>query len=155
AIAALARSYYHLGQTKQARATLVELSEHTAGAQAVLLGAQIADEMKDYSTAESLLRSVASTFPDQSALGYRLALVQYHAGQFGDSQQTIEHYSAAGPASGEMYNLLGWCHYKQHQPQEAVQMLRQAISVAPQDEANYQDLGKMLIAERSLPSALA
>ncbi|HEY7617145.1 MAG TPA: tetratricopeptide repeat protein, partial [Terriglobales bacterium] len=59
-LAALARSYYHLGQKENARTTLTQLS----GPQAVFLGAQIADERQDYGTAEKLLGSIQSTFPD-------------------------------------------------------------------------------------------
>lgn len=154
-MAALARSYYHLSQPTKARATLAELSEHAAGGRPVFLAAQIADEMRDYATAESLLLSIDSKFPDQAALGYRLASVQYHAGRFGDSQQTLLRYIAAGHASEQIYNLLGWCYYKQSQSKAAVQALKQAIAVAPGSETNYQDLGGILIAERSLPSALA
>jgi tetratricopeptide (TPR) repeat protein len=154
-MAALARSYYHLGQTKQARATLMELSDHAAGGQQVLLGAQIANEMRDYKTAEALLLSIESKFPDPAVMGYHLALVQYHAGRFGDSKQTLLRYIAAGHASGQIYNLLGWCYYKQRQSKEAVQAFTQAIAAAPQDETNYRDLGGVLFAERSLPAALA
>jgi tetratricopeptide (TPR) repeat protein len=153
-LAALARSYYHLGQTNKARDVLSELSEHSSGMQPVLLAVQIADEMSDYGTAEMLLLSIESKTPDQATLGYRLASVQYHAGRFGDSQQTLLRYIAAGHTSGQIYNLLGWCYYQQHQSQEAVHALSQAIAVAP-DETNYQDLGGILVAERSLPAALA
>src|SRR2546430_16632146 len=43
-IAALARSYYHIGETAKARAWLNELHNQAAGVQAVLLGAQIRSE---------------------------------------------------------------------------------------------------------------
>ena len=56
-IAALARSYYHIGDADKARLWLKELLHHSAGTRAVLLGAQIADEMQDYRTAETLLAS--------------------------------------------------------------------------------------------------
>src|SRR5581483_11606978 len=88
-VEALARSYYHLGQTSKARAALAELSDSPAKGQAVFQGAQIADEMRDYETAEKMLLAIESIFPDHAALGYRLASVQYHAGQFDDSQRTL------------------------------------------------------------------
>src|SRR5262249_1317950 len=43
-IAALARSYYQLGETAKARTALQDLLSKPVGAQAVLLGAHIADE---------------------------------------------------------------------------------------------------------------
>jgi tetratricopeptide (TPR) repeat protein len=148
----LARSYYHLGQTSKARATLAELSEH-ARPQSVFQGASIAGEMRDYETAEKLLLSIEATFPDHAALTYRLATVQYGAGQFEHSQQTLLGLIAAGDANSQIYNLLGWCYYKKNQPEQAVQALSQALELAPEDEANYLDLEKILAAERSFPSA--
>jgi tetratricopeptide (TPR) repeat protein len=150
---ALARSYYHLGQTSKARATLAELSEH-ARPQSVFQGASIAGEMRDYETAEKLLLSIAATFPDHASLGYRLATVQYRAGQFEHSQRTLLALIAAGDTNSQIYNLLGWSYYKQNQAEQAVQALSKALELAPEDEANYMDLGKILSAERSFPSAL-
>jgi tetratricopeptide (TPR) repeat protein len=153
-IAALARSYYHLGQTQNARTTLANLSGHPAGAQAAFLGAGVADEMRDYETAEKLLLSVDPGFPDQKTLGYRLALVQYHAAKFEAAQQTLLGLLEAGHTSGQIYNLLGWSYHRQHRSKEAIEALTQAVNLAPEDETNYQDLGEFLVAERSLPLAL-
>jgi tetratricopeptide (TPR) repeat protein len=152
-IGALARSYYHLGQTKEAQATLAGLSD--TGAQAVLLGAGIADEMRDYETAEHLLLSIQSEYPDRTILGYRLALVQYHEQRFGDSERTLLDLIESGHTSGRMYNLLGWCYHEQNQSKEAVQSLNRAIDTTPEDETNYTDLIEILVADRSIPSALA
>jgi tetratricopeptide (TPR) repeat protein len=151
-IEALARSYYHLGQTSKARATLAQLSEH-AGPQLVFQGASIAGEMRDYETAEKLLLSIAATFPDHAALGYRLATFQYRAGQFEHSQQTLLDLIAAGNTNSPIYSLLGWSYYKQNQSAQAAQALSKAIELAPEQEANYIDFGKILAAEGS-PSAL-
>ena len=153
-IEALARSYYHLGQTGKARATLAELSDHPAAGQAVFAGAKIADEMRDYETAQKMLLSIASTYPDPATLGYQLASVQYHAGRFEDSQSTLLGVIAAGNASAPIYNLLGWSYYRQTQPGKAVAALHRAIELAPEEEVNYQDLGTILVAERLLPAAL-
>jgi tetratricopeptide (TPR) repeat protein len=153
-IAALARSYYHLRQTDKARAALAQLSSHPAGPQAVFLGAQIADEMQDYPTAEKLLVSILSTFPDQPKISYTLALVEYHSGQFDQSQRTLQELIESGSKSAAIFNLLGWCYHKQAQPTEAVQALEESIKLAPDDEVNYIDLSKILLAQHSLPAAL-
>jgi tetratricopeptide (TPR) repeat protein len=150
---ALARCYYHLGQTSKARATLAELSEH-AKPQAVFQGASIAGEMRDYETAEKLLLSIEATFPDHAALAYSLATVQYRAGQFDDSQRTLLGLIAAGSTNSQIYNLLGWSYYKNNQAEQAVQALSKALELAPEDEANYVDLGKVLAAEHLFPPAL-
>ena len=153
-IAALARSYYHIGSREQARVTLDELLNHPAGPQAILLGAQIADEMQDYDAAKKLLVSIPPTFPDQAEVGYRLALVEYHAKQFDESQRTLLHLIGSGLKSSDIYNLLGWCYQQQQQPAQATDALEQAIRLDPAQESNYLDLGKILLANGSLPSAL-
>src|SRR5262249_40994063 len=53
-IAALGNSYYRLGDRDKARSTLQQLENHPAGTRAAVLGAQIADENADYSTAEQM-----------------------------------------------------------------------------------------------------
>jgi len=153
-IAALARSYHHLRQTEKARVTLEQLQAHPAGPQAVFLGAQIADQMQDYQTAEKLFDSIQSTFPDQPRLEYNLALVQYHAGRFAQSQQILEALINSGSKNAAIFNLLGWCQQKQARPKEAVQALQESVQLAPSEEMNYLDLGRILLAQHSLPSAL-
>ena len=153
-IAALARSYYHLRLTEKARATLEQLTAHPAGPPAVFLGAQIADQMQDYQTAEKLLASIRSTFPDQPRLEYQLALVEYHDGRFAQSQQTLESLIDSGSKNAAIFNLLGWCQQKQARPKEALQALEESIRLAPSEETNYLDLGKILLAQHSLPAAL-
>lgn len=153
-IAALARSYYHTGEKEKARGTLNELELTPAGPHGVFLGAQIATEMQDYETAEKLLLSIQSSFPDQAALGYNLALVQYRAKQLEDSRQTLLHLIQSGYRTSPIYNLLGWCYHEQNQPEEAAGALEQAISLEPGDVSNYLDLGKILVTNHSMPHAL-
>ena len=153
-IVALARSYYHLQQPDKARATLALLSVHPAGSQAVFLGAQIADERQDYETAEKMLNSIRSSFPDPVKLEYGLAQVAYHAGQFEQSQRILQKLVESGSKTDSIFNLLGWCYHKQGHPAEAVQALEESIKLGPDKEANYLDLGNILIAQRSLPAAL-
>ncbi|PYX78548.1 MAG: hypothetical protein DMG70_31245 [Acidobacteria bacterium] len=153
-IAALARSYYRTGATENARSTLEELLTHPAGTEGILLGGQIADEAGDYTAAEMLLDSIKAGPADQPTLGYRLALVQYHAHRFEESQRTLLSLSAAGYQSGDILNLLAWCYAKQNQTQEAVRVLEEAIRLAPGQESNYVDLGRILLAQHLLPAAL-
>jgi len=152
--AALARCYYHFGQKENARRTLADLVTNAGGEKGVLLGAQIADEAEDYATAENLLTSIRSNFPDPAMLGYRLALVQYHAKQFEESQKTLLDLLAAGYKSGPILNLLAWCYEKRNDSKEAVQALEEAINLEPPEESNYVDLIQILSADGSLPRGL-
>lgn len=153
-MAALARSYYHTGEADKARRWLNELASRPGETQAVLLGAQIADEMQDYQTAETLLGSLQSNPSEQMTLKYRLALVKFHQKQFGESETLVQQLLDAGHQSSEIYRLLGWCRQEQHHHQEAVHAFQEAINLEPTDEASYLDLGKILLAERRLVPAL-
>ena len=153
-IAALARSYYHIGEADKARLWLKELLHHPAGTRAVLLGAQIADEMQDYHTAETLLVSLPSDLSEQATVKYRLALVKFHANQFAESEKLVQQLLDAGHESGEIYRLLGWCRQEQHHHQDAVRAFQEAIELEPTDETSYLDLGKILLTERRLVPAL-
>jgi tetratricopeptide (TPR) repeat protein len=150
-IVALARAYYHLNEKEKARETLSRLS----GPRSMLLGAAIADEMQDYETAERMLQSLRLQAPGDETIAFRLALVQYRAGDLDKSQGTLLAAIDAGPATSQMYNLLAWCYYKRGDAEKAVQALNRAIEIAPADESNYLDLTKILIAGNSLPAALA
>src|SRR5256886_8280703 len=100
-IAALARSYYHIGEAEKARAWLNELKNHAAGVRAALLGVQIADEMQDYTTAETILSSFASNYSDQSDLRYRLAVVKFHAQEFEQSGEILQRLLNEGHKTSE------------------------------------------------------
>jgi predicted Zn-dependent protease len=88
-VAALARSYYQLHERERARTTLSVLSKQAAE-QGVLLGAQIADQAEDFETAQKLLESVSSSDTDFAIVQYRLALVEYHAKRFAESQSRLQ-----------------------------------------------------------------
>jgi tetratricopeptide (TPR) repeat protein len=131
------------------------LQNHPAGTRAVLFGAQIADGAGDYETAEQLLTSISSNYPDQADLEYRTATVQYHARNFARSEETLLHLVETGNRTGQILNLLGWCYQKQGQSEQATRAFEDAISVQPNEESNYLDLEKILVADNRLAAALA
>jgi tetratricopeptide (TPR) repeat protein len=153
-IAALAVSYYKMGEKQKARHTLEELQNHSTGTRAVLLGAQIADEAGDYETAERLLASIRSNYSDRAGLDYRIAAVQYHAQKFAESEQTLLQLVETGNRTGQILNLLGWCYQKQGQSEQAMRAFEDGISIEPNEESNYLDLEKILIATNRLAAAL-
>jgi Flp pilus assembly protein TadD len=153
-IGALANSYYHLGKMEEARRTLEEMKDHPAGARAVLLGARIADESTDYDTAEQLLNSIASSYSDRADWGYRLAAVQYHAGKFHQSEETLLRLLRSRSGNGQIFNLLGWCYQKENRSQEAMRAFENGIGAEPSYESNYLDLQKMLLRNNRLTVAL-
>ena len=141
---ALARSYYGIQQRRKAQETLKALQSTPTDPQAAFLGGQVAAEAADYETAEKLFTSIFSAYPDRAMLGFNLAQTQYHAGRFGQSQQTLLDLIAAGYETSDIYNLLGWSYQKQDQVKEAVRAFDQAIDLEPSKESNYLDLGSIL-----------
>ena len=153
-IAALARAYYHLDETGNARATLEALLGHPAGDRGVFLGARIAAEMRDFGTAIKLYQAIRATYPDPAALGYNLALAQFNDQRVGDARQTLLAVIDTGHPSGDIYDLLGWCYQKRDQTREAVHAFEEAIRLDPSEERDYADLGKVLFDSGSFTAAL-
>ena len=154
-IAALARSYYRIGQKDKARELLTSLKTYPAGTQGVFLGAQVATDAADYETAEDLFASIKSTFPDHATLGYKLALVQFRSNRVEASQRTLLELISAGYQKSEVYELLGWCYKKQGQIEDAVGAFENAIAIEPPREANYLSLGTIFLEQRQYRAARA
>ncbi len=153
-LAALARSYYRTSQKEKARETLKSLQGHPAGPEGVFLGGQVATEMEDYETAEQMFNSIWSTYPDTAKLGYCLALAQYRSNRIDTAQATLHQLLDTGRESSDIYNLQSWCFHKQGKLKEAVQAMDQAIDLDPGREANYLDLGRILIEHKRYSVAL-
>jgi tetratricopeptide (TPR) repeat protein len=153
AIAALATSYYHLGERQKARKWVGELQNHPAGIRAALLGAQIADEMHDYQTAEALLTELASRDPDQDGLQYQLALVKFHEQKFEESSQILQKLVDSGHSTSEVERLLASCLVAENQPDEAIRALNEAIAKDPSEQASYLELADLLLAHKKISDA--
>lgn len=142
-IAVLARCYYHAGLLEKGRETLDWL--RPAGPAAVFLGAETAAQSGDLGAAERLFESIRSTYPERAQLGYELAMVQYQAKHFVESQATLQQLTAAGTRESRVYNLLSWCHHRQNRLAEAVAAMNRAIELDPAAETNYDHLAQILI----------
>lgn len=151
--AALARSYYHTGRKEKARRLLEELTAHPSGPPGVFLAADAATDGRDYETAEKLFRSIQSSYQDPAAVGYRLALAQYHQSHYEESRKTLLDLIAAGHQTVDIYNLLAWCYHKKGKSTDAMTVFNQAISRIPPTESEYLKLGNALLRNRLFPAA--
>jgi Tfp pilus assembly protein PilF len=152
-IAALAESYYHIGKAANAQAALNKMAGFP-DSHSMLLGAQVADAAGDYETAEHMLASIAPDDANHTVIEYRIALARFHAKKFALSRDALLTLIQQNAGGSEIYNLLGWCYYNQAEPNKAVQTFERAIELFPSDEANYLDLIKMHMANRSFAAAL-
>lgn len=154
AIVALAKSYYRIGERDKAAVCLREFTNGQLGAQAALLGAQLADDMRDYVTAKALLESIPAEFADSSQARYRLAVVKFHAKQYEESERILQKLISEGHKKGEVVRLLGWCYHARNRDEDAIRTFRLAVQLDPTDEANFLDLGRLLLEERRFVVAL-
>ncbi len=144
-VAALARAYYHTGRRQKSHEVLKQLQPESAAPTSIFLGGQVAAEIREFDIAEALFQSVAASYPDKTELAYALARVQYRAGRFSESLETLRRAVAAGHESAEIYNLLGWCLFKRDDAKAAIAALDKAIALDPSDESNYLDVGVILL----------
>jgi Flp pilus assembly protein TadD len=140
-ISALARAYYNTGQPQKARETLHLLKDP----EGIFLGGQVAAQARDLPTAEEMFTSIQSTYPDRAKLDYHLARAQYQAKQFVECQATLKPLVDAANATSEIENLLGWCYEGQGDFVRAVAAMDKAIEEDPGNEANYLDVGRILL----------
>src|SRR2546430_15119881 len=90
-----------MGEAEKARGWLNELKTPEPGVGVELWGLKIADEMQDYTTAETILSSFASNYSDQSDLRYRLAVVKFHAQEFEQSGEILQRLLNEGHKTSE------------------------------------------------------
>jgi Tfp pilus assembly protein PilF len=147
---ALAKSYYHIGEREKAAVELGEMSRDPAARDSLPLAAHAADEMRDYPTAELLLAGASPSASTQ----YQLALVKFHAGNFRESENILLRLRDSGEHNADVTRLLAWCYHRQGRNDDAIRIFREAIQQNPADEANFLDLGKLLLAIRSYSAAL-
>lgn len=136
---------YRVGQQAKVRETLLSLLDRSAGAESVFTGGQAAADAEDHATAETLFSSIRQTYPDPTKVGYYLALAQYRAQRFADSQKSLLELIRAGRETAQVYDLLGWCYNKQDDHEDCVSAFQRAIAIDPLNEASYVDLGLILL----------
>lgn len=153
ALLALAKSYYQTGQQTKAARTLSALENGPGRVQGVLLGAQVAEEMRDYGTAERLLATIPKESAEFQAARYRLAVVKFDNRQYEQSQQLLQELINSGQKQGAILRLAGWCYHKTKRDEDAILMFREAIQLDPTDERNFLDFGALLVEQRKFSAA--
>ena len=103
---ALANSYYHVGDAEKAKSALQHLMGASTNARAAFLGGQVCMEASDYSTAETLFRSLRSSYPDRARLEFEIARAEYRAGHVAESEKTLSEAIEANKATRDGYVLL-------------------------------------------------
>lgn len=154
AIASLARAYYHLGETEKAQSTVQMLVGHPSGPEAAFQGGRIAAEFKDYEMAGKMFLSIQTTYPDPAAVNYNLALAQFSAKLYEQSEKTLLASIGYGHGTPDAYGLLGWNYAKQDRLPEMMQAFEKAINLEPSNPTHFLDLGEALIEKKNYATAI-
>ncbi len=103
-----------------------------------------------YAQAARVYQDIAARGGRSATLTYNLALAQYLAGNHEDAIRTLEDAKSRGHSLDDL-NLLAQAYEKNHQTQQAIDSLRQAITLFPRDENSYLDLATICIDHNSYP----
>ncbi len=145
AVAALARAQYALGKREEAGATLESMAlNRSLPPGDVYACATTAANAEDFATAETLFRSIRSTYPDAAALSYQIARMQFRSDRIDRSRRTLLEAIGKGQDSGPIHNLLGHCHAARNQLQSAVASFERAMELEPGEESHYLDAVQLL-----------
>src|ERR1051326_8465264 len=101
---------------------------------ALYLSAEIAARQKDYKTADAALarfRPAMDRVPDSYLLA---GIVKYYLNQFGQADEYLTRYIAHNKGRAQAYQFLGAVALKQGNQKRAIEMLEQALKLAPDDE---------------------
>jgi tetratricopeptide (TPR) repeat protein len=153
-MAALARCYYHVGETAKAKETLKNLVSHFHEPLAVFLAGEMAEEAGDSGTAIGLYECIRDSYPDTARLAYHLAHAQYLAGRWDDCRQILSQMAGAGFRSSQAFDLLGRCDGKLAQATQSQKAFETAIELNPSSDTNYLDLADMLAHRQSRDAAI-
>ncbi len=99
-----------------------------------------------------LLAILFVALTDRAAPDYDQAVLAFRGERYEESRQILEKLAALGDARAEVYNLLGWCHYRLDHAQPAVDWLQKAIASDPRNIGYHLDLINILL-ERAVYAA--
>jgi len=96
-----------------------------------------------YAHAIPYFQAVAAKYPDSYDTAFNLAVCYVETKQFPLAIEILKTASGAGHKTAELDNLLAEAFEGNQQTQEAIDTLREATQLAPQDENNYIDLAAL------------
>ncbi len=141
----LARSYLETGREQDALDILHKLDKASLGARGQFsIGLALAQH-ELYGEAVPFFELVRQVFPDSYDAGFDLANCYVEAKQYPQAIETLLALKERGHKTAELDNLLGEAYEGNQQVNEAINSLREATQIAPEDEDNYIDLATLCI----------
>jgi tetratricopeptide (TPR) repeat protein len=145
AMAHLARSYLETGREQDALELLRKLDKAALGAKAQFgLGLALAQH-ELYAEAIPYFELVRQSYPDSYDVSFNLANCYVQAKQYPQAIAVLRALKERGQKTAELDNLLGEAYQGNQQINEAIGALREATTLAPEEEDNYLDLAVLCI----------
>ncbi len=141
----LAQSYLETGQEEAALAILRKLEKAALGAKAQFSVGLALAQHGLYGEAIPYFELVRQAFPDSYDAGFDLANCYVEAKQYPQAIEVLRGLKERGPKTAELDNLLGEAYEGNQQINEAIDALREATLLAPEEEDNYLDLAALCI----------
>jgi tetratricopeptide (TPR) repeat protein len=150
----LAVSYLQIGEKQKAFEMLERLSpDQISDPAAFSIGIALA-QLDMPTKAAPFLAAVQHRQPDSYDIGFDLTLVSIMAKDYTGAIRTATDLIAKGHETAELDNVLAESYEADNQTQKAVDTLRRAIEIDPQDETNYLDFATLCMNHRSYDAAM-
>jgi tetratricopeptide (TPR) repeat protein len=150
----LAVSYLSIGERQKALDLLDKLPPSGLTPQSqFVLGVKLAGADL-FQNAVPYLLAVREAQPDSYDAAFDLALCYLNLKQYPQAIELLRPLPNRGPETAEVYNVLAEAYEGNGETQKAVDSLRKAIALAPDDENNYLDFAALCLDHQDFPAGL-
>lgn len=154
ASAHLAVSYLQTGRRDKALEILDRIKPEEIESQSQFaLGVALA-QLESPARAIPYLEAVQRSFPGSYDLGFDLVLTYMNSKEFSRAIKTATELIGRGHETAELNNILAEAYESNNETQHAVDALRRAIALAPDDESNYLDFASLCMNHRSYDAGM-
>ncbi len=149
----LAISYLSVGQQKQALDLLGSIpSSQLSPSSQFLLGVKLAGAGFD-EAAVPFLNAARGDQANSLNATYDLAVCYLNLKRYSDAASVLAEMTTHGHETSDLDNLLAEAYEGDHETQKAIDALRRAIALAPEEESNYLDFASLCIDHQDYPAA--
>jgi Flp pilus assembly protein TadD len=140
---ALIQSDLEIGKDDEALAILSKFDARSAPLRAQFQLALALAQHDHFAQATPFFEAVENKYPDSYDAGFNLAICYVEIKQFTRAADLLLRLKNSSHKTAELDNLLAEAYEGGNQLQPAIDVLREATQLAPQDESNYIDLAAL------------
>jgi tetratricopeptide (TPR) repeat protein len=151
---ALVQSYFETDKVPDALRVLAKIEPQKTPVRAQFQLALVLARHDRFAEATPYFEAIQSQFPSSYDASFNLAVCYVETKQFPKAIQVLLLLKSSGRKTAEVDNLLAEAYQADHQLQPAIDALREATRLAPDDEDSYIDLVALCIDHDSLDLAM-